>query len=26
MGPLIFISPEVRFNWGGGLSIRYAIR
>ena len=25
-GPLIFISPEVRFNWGGGLSIRYAIR
>ena len=26
MGPLIFINPEVRFNWGGGLSIRYAIR
>ena len=26
MGPLIFISPEIRFNWGGGLSIRYAIR
>ena len=26
MGPLIFISPEPRFNWGGGLSIRYAIR
>lgn len=26
MGPLIFISPEVRFNWGGGLAIRYAIR
>tara|TARA_B100001287_G_scaffold274728_1_gene280679 strand:- start:5688 stop:6149 length:462 start_codon:yes stop_codon:yes gene_type:complete len=26
MGPLIFISPEVRFSWGGGLSIRYAIR
>lgn len=26
MGPLIFVSPEVRFNWGGGLAIRYAIR
>tara|TARA_B100000767_G_C19777255_1_gene543384 strand:+ start:219 stop:680 length:462 start_codon:yes stop_codon:yes gene_type:complete len=26
MGPLIFITPEIRFNWGGGLSIRYAIR
>ena len=26
MGPLIFINPEPRFNWGGGLSIRYAIR
>ena len=26
MGPLIFINPESRFNWGGGLAIRYAIR
>ena len=25
-GPIIFITPEVRFNWGGGLAIRYAIK
>ncbi len=25
-GPFIFFSPYVSFAWGGGLSIRYAIR
>jgi hypothetical protein len=25
-GPILFFSPNVTFNWGGGLAIRYAIR
>ena len=25
-GPFIFFTPNVRFAWGGGLAIRYAIR
>jgi hypothetical protein len=25
-GPIIFITPLVELNWGGGLAIRYAIR
>tara|TARA_B110000027_G_scaffold28828_1_gene31580 strand:- start:109 stop:576 length:468 start_codon:yes stop_codon:yes gene_type:complete len=25
-GPILFLTPRVQFNWGGGLAIRYAIR
>ena len=25
-GPFIFFTPNVRFAWGGGLALRYAIR
>ncbi|MDC1362291.1 hypothetical protein N8203_04220 [Crocinitomicaceae bacterium] len=25
-GPFIFFEPNVRFAWGGGLALRYAIR